>query len=48
MSPASWSLVALIVALVVSMTSRINVGWLGLAFLAVHVAYPWAPWRRNA
>ena len=32
MSPAALSLVALIVALVVSMTSRINVGWLGLAF----------------
>ena len=41
MSPASWSLVALIVALVVSMTSRINVGWLGLAFawiIGVYVA----------
>lgn len=32
MSPAGLSLVALIVALAVSMTSRINVGWLGLAF----------------
>ena len=32
MSPAVLSLVALIVALAVSMTSRINVGWLGLAF----------------
>lgn len=41
MSPASWSLVALVVALVVSMTSRINVGWLGLAFawiIGVYVA----------
>jgi len=32
MSPALLSLLALIVALVVSMTSRVNVGWLGLAF----------------
>jgi len=32
MSPAVLSLLALIVALVVSMTSRINVGWLAIAF----------------
>jgi Na+/H+ antiporter NhaD/arsenite permease-like protein len=32
MSPAVLSLLALLVALAVSMTSRINVGWLGLAF----------------
>ena len=41
MSPAVWSLVALLVALVVSMTSRINVGWLGLAgawIIGVYVA----------
>ncbi len=41
MSPAAWSLLALIVALGVSMTSRINVGWLGLAFawvIGVYVA----------
>ena len=31
-SPAVLSLLALIVALAVSMTSRVNVGWLGLAF----------------
>jgi di/tricarboxylate transporter len=40
-SPAAWSLCALVVALVVSMTSRINVGWLGLAFawiIGVYVA----------
>ena len=28
--------------------SIVHLGWLGLAFLAVHVAYPWAPWRRTA
>jgi len=41
MSPASWSLLALIVALVVSMTSRINVGWIALALawiIGVYVA----------
>jgi di/tricarboxylate transporter len=32
MSPAGLSLLALIVALGVSMTSRVNVGWLGFAF----------------
>ncbi|HEX5634802.1 MAG TPA: SLC13 family permease, partial [Gemmatimonadales bacterium] len=32
MNPAALSLLALVVALVVSMTSRINVGWLALAF----------------
>ena len=32
MNPAVLSLLALIVALVVSMTSRINVGWLAIAF----------------
>jgi di/tricarboxylate transporter len=40
-NPAILSLVALIVALVVSMTSRINVGWLALTFawaIGVHVA----------
>lgn len=41
MSPAVWSLIALLIALVVSMTSRINVGWLGLAgawIIGVYVA----------
>ena len=41
MSPASWSLLALIVALVVSMTSRINVGWIAIALawiIGVYVA----------
>ncbi|MGH9309637.1 MAG: SLC13 family permease [Vicinamibacterales bacterium] len=32
MSPALLSLIALVAALAVSMTSRINVGWLGIAF----------------
>ena len=32
MNPAVLSLIALVVALVLSMTSRVNVGWLGLAF----------------
>lgn len=32
MSPALLSLIALVLALALSMTSRINVGWLGLAF----------------
>jgi Na+/H+ antiporter NhaD/arsenite permease-like protein len=32
MSPAALSLIALIVALAVSMTSRVNVGWLGFVF----------------
>ena len=32
MNPAVLSLIALVVALALSMTSRVNVGWLGLAF----------------
>jgi di/tricarboxylate transporter len=32
MSPAAFSLIALIVALILSMTSQVNVGWLALAF----------------
>ena len=32
MSPAVLSLIALVIALALSMTSRVNVGWLGLAF----------------
>jgi len=31
-TPAVLSLIALVVAIVLSMTSRINVGWLALAF----------------
>jgi hypothetical protein len=25
-------------------TGALNLVWLGLAFLAFHFAYPWAPW----
>src|SRR6185503_2329762 len=41
MSPAVLSLIALVVALALSMTSRVNVGWIGLAFawlIGVYVA----------
>jgi len=41
MNPAVLSLIALVIALALSMTSRVNVGWLGLAFawlIGVYVA----------